>query len=288
MLSATYHHELGGYYSTPCNVSEQNTTLNFEFGGTAGSTIKVPLNQMLTPLFTESGSPICRLDILPTDGPLMFGDSFLRSAYVVYDLDNKQICLAQTIFNSTFSDIWELSITNATVPRYTTYTTTTFHSTSTRTITAAADTSPQSQSAVPTSNQSRSASSTTYITATFHSTLTTTTTAAANTSSQSSSAVSNSSQGRSASSTSNQSRSTSIISSQSRSSSPTTVTSISYSSFTSIDFLSHSAPATASVSVTSRSTGSANSRSPFNGIYAYKAHALASLLGLNALHLLIL
>ena len=42
----------------------------------------------------------------------MLGDTFLRSAYVVYDLDNNEISLAQTDFNSASDNIVE--ITNGT------------------------------------------------------------------------------------------------------------------------------------------------------------------------------
>ena len=44
----------------------------------------------------------------------VLGDTFLRSAYVVYDLHNNEISLAQTNFNSTGSNIME--ITNSSVP----------------------------------------------------------------------------------------------------------------------------------------------------------------------------
>jgi hypothetical protein len=43
---------------------------------------------------------------------LLFGDTFLRSAYVVYDIDNRQIGIAQTIFNVTSSNL--IAITAAT------------------------------------------------------------------------------------------------------------------------------------------------------------------------------
>src|SRR6202034_2435317 len=37
--------------------------------------------------------------------PILFGDTFLRSAYVVYDLQENSIGLAQTNFNATDSNI---------------------------------------------------------------------------------------------------------------------------------------------------------------------------------------
>ena len=44
----------------------------------------------------------------------VLGDTFLRSAYVVYDLYNNEISLAQTNFNSTTDNIMEIS--NSSVP----------------------------------------------------------------------------------------------------------------------------------------------------------------------------
>lgn len=38
----------------------------------------------------------------------MLGDTFLRNAYVVYDLQNNQISLAQTNFNATDSNVREI------------------------------------------------------------------------------------------------------------------------------------------------------------------------------------
>lgn len=48
--------------------------------------------------------------ILPTDefSPVL-GDTFLRSAYVVYHLGNNEISIAPTIFNATDSDIREIN-----------------------------------------------------------------------------------------------------------------------------------------------------------------------------------
>jgi hypothetical protein len=39
----------------------------------------------------------------------VLGDTFLRSAYVVYDLQNNQISLAQTDFNSTTTNVVEIT-----------------------------------------------------------------------------------------------------------------------------------------------------------------------------------
>ena len=46
----------------------------------------------------------------------MLGDTFLRSAYVVYDLDNNQISIAPTNFNATSSNIREITTGTNAVP----------------------------------------------------------------------------------------------------------------------------------------------------------------------------
>jgi len=58
--------------------------------------------------FTD-GTPACLFGVSPAGSMVsVFGDTFLRSAYVVYDLDNNEISLAQTNFNSTGTDIVEI------------------------------------------------------------------------------------------------------------------------------------------------------------------------------------
>lgn len=44
------------------------------------------------------------------------GDTFLRSAYVVYDLDNQEISLGNTLFNVTDSTIREIGTGKSAVP----------------------------------------------------------------------------------------------------------------------------------------------------------------------------
>jgi len=57
----------------------------------------------------DDGEAICSLfvDTVANDpsGSIILGDSFLRSAYVVYDLENNEIANGQTAFNATSSNI---------------------------------------------------------------------------------------------------------------------------------------------------------------------------------------
>ncbi|KAL1966350.1 hypothetical protein VTN77DRAFT_4492 [Rasamsonia byssochlamydoides] len=100
-----------------CDLLDSSTgTLNFGFGGSGGPVIKVPFSEFALPLEYEDGSLACQLGIQPLTEPdlgVILGDTFLRSAYVVYDLDNKQISLAQTVFNSTSSNVVEMKASSS-------------------------------------------------------------------------------------------------------------------------------------------------------------------------------
>ena len=97
-----------------CSVLNGAGTFSFSFGGQGGPTINVSLSEFGFPLVNQDGSqatfndgsPVCQLGIQAADqDPILFGDTFLRSAYVVYDLQANSIGLAQTNFNATDSNI---------------------------------------------------------------------------------------------------------------------------------------------------------------------------------------
>ena len=89
----------------PCTRAHANITLDFRFGGPSGALIKVPLTALMTPLAADKaeqqmyddGQNACQLK-LESSVPgrrVVLGDSFLRSGYFVYDLENNQIAMAQ-------------------------------------------------------------------------------------------------------------------------------------------------------------------------------------------------
>ncbi|KAL2007173.1 hypothetical protein VTN00DRAFT_8611 [Thermoascus crustaceus] len=68
------------------------------------------------PTFLD-GTPACVFGIAPAgDSTAVLGDTFLRSAYVVYDLENNEISLANTNFNSTRDNIMEIVTGGDAVP----------------------------------------------------------------------------------------------------------------------------------------------------------------------------
>lgn len=103
----------------PCDVANSPVTLSFGFGGNGGQTISVGLGEFVTPIYNEQGvqptfrdgaGTVCSWGLMSSGtGPILFGDAFLRSAYVVYDLTNNQIGMAQTIFNTTDTNVVEIS-----------------------------------------------------------------------------------------------------------------------------------------------------------------------------------
>ncbi|KAF2836903.1 acid protease [Patellaria atrata CBS 101060] len=90
-----------------CSLGNSDDTLDFTF---SGPTIRVPLNELVLEYGTTGFSTICILGIMPSgDSSNVLGDTFLRSAYVVYDLANNEISLAQTNFNASDSNILEIA-----------------------------------------------------------------------------------------------------------------------------------------------------------------------------------
>lgn len=86
-------------YTIDCNAP--SFTLDFKFGS---STIQVPSSQLVMPLSNFGlQSSECVFGIVSTkysSGYVLFGDTFLRSAYVVYDLDNKIVGIAQAKYGT--------------------------------------------------------------------------------------------------------------------------------------------------------------------------------------------
>lgn len=123
-LGATVSEKLGATV-VPCSLGSNTGTLNYEFGGTGGPVIRVNVSDLVLPLTDSNGnSPTytngataCQLGVQAAGNlPVLFGDTFLRSAYVVYDLENNRIALAQTDFNQTGSNIVPFASSGAPIP----------------------------------------------------------------------------------------------------------------------------------------------------------------------------
>jgi Eukaryotic aspartyl protease len=101
----------------PCNVKTDNMKFTFTFGSDKGVAIDVDLGQFVLPYDPQAmlpdinGGQACTFGLFPAgtvsngQGDILFGDTFLRSAYVVYDLDNNQVAMAQTKFGTSDSNV---------------------------------------------------------------------------------------------------------------------------------------------------------------------------------------
>ena len=100
-----------------CNISDVYGSLDWGFNNNEGivsvqfSELALPaLDDTGAPLQFEDGSAACNFGVglLPDNTPVLLGDTFLRSAYVIYDLENAEIAIGNTIFNTTDSNIVEI------------------------------------------------------------------------------------------------------------------------------------------------------------------------------------
>jgi hypothetical protein len=92
----------------PCSIQHVPATVNFGFGNAGGPVISAHVGQFVLPFpaelprvaFSSSGEEACRFGLQAAgDRPLLFGDTFLRAAYVVYGIDGKHVAVANARFN---------------------------------------------------------------------------------------------------------------------------------------------------------------------------------------------
>ncbi|KAJ5902481.1 hypothetical protein N7495_003009 [Penicillium taxi] len=119
-LSVTYESSSGIGY-VPCSMANENINISYTF---SSPVINVGISELVLDtgdLYFTNKEKACVFGIVPAGSSTsVLGDTFLRSAYVVYDLTNNEISLANTNFNSTSNNIQE--ITADSVPDATTVT----------------------------------------------------------------------------------------------------------------------------------------------------------------------
>jgi hypothetical protein len=98
----------------PCSLANDTRTLDFDFSGVV---IPVEMNEVVLSAVTADGQSLtfsdgtaaCLFGVMPSrTGAHVLGDTFLRSAYVVYDLDGHEISLAPTRFFAANSDVRDI------------------------------------------------------------------------------------------------------------------------------------------------------------------------------------
>ncbi|KAI1609797.1 aspartic-type endopeptidase [Exophiala viscosa] len=111
-----------GDFLVPCDFTNVNGTVNYAFGGDGGPTVSVPVSQVIGGKAFSSenfddASGGCALGFgPPIDGIAILGDTFLRSAYAVYDIDNNVAALAQAAENQTSTSSIEVISSGTTLP----------------------------------------------------------------------------------------------------------------------------------------------------------------------------
>jgi len=106
IFSAAYD-ESAGAAVVSCSWMNSHDTVDFDF---SGKTITVSMSELVLIDGYRHNEAVCILGISDAgDTTAVLGDTFLRSAYVVYDLSNNEISLAQTDFNATSSNVQEIT-----------------------------------------------------------------------------------------------------------------------------------------------------------------------------------
>ncbi|EEH02610.1 aspartic protease [Histoplasma capsulatum G186AR] len=133
-IQAIYDQPSGAAF-VPCRYRDASASFTFQFGSSRNASITVGMDELVLDLASitsspdpnskppnikptfSNGEPACLFGISPAgDSTPILGDTFLRSAYVVYDLGNNQISLAQTNFNASADHILEIGDGAAAVP----------------------------------------------------------------------------------------------------------------------------------------------------------------------------
>ncbi|KAI1631054.1 aspartic peptidase domain-containing protein [Biscogniauxia mediterranea] len=125
-VGAGYNSDVG-VAVLPCEMENSKGYFSFGFAGVGGPVINVTMDELVLPLTTGEplkfqsgtyeGQDACQFGIQNfSSDPFLLGDTFLRSAYVVYDLENNQIGIAPTDFNATTSNIVAFPSQGAPIP----------------------------------------------------------------------------------------------------------------------------------------------------------------------------
>jgi hypothetical protein len=113
----------------PCSQATIAGTLNFTFSSV---TIAVPMRELVLDVLNSGngdgipttiggqGIRACVFGIAPAlDTPIQLGATFMRSAYMVFDIDNNEVSLAQANFDVNSTDIVEIGTGKDSVPNAT-------------------------------------------------------------------------------------------------------------------------------------------------------------------------
>lgn len=127
-VGAAYVQSLG-VAVVPCTFATSSAYFSFGFGGSQGPRINITMDELVLESAgvtlsngRHKGTSACVFGIQAqpsSDGSpnnALLGDTFLRSAYVVYDLENNQVAIAPTKFNASSSNVVPFPSKGATIP----------------------------------------------------------------------------------------------------------------------------------------------------------------------------
>lgn len=126
-VGASFNEEFG-LAVVPCSIRDVDGHFSFTFAGPDGPKINVTMAELALDLFSggpqpkfssgpNKGQSVCEFGIQnTTSSPFLLGDTFLRSAFVVYDLVNNEIGIAPTNFNSTKTNVVAFASSGAPIP----------------------------------------------------------------------------------------------------------------------------------------------------------------------------
>lgn len=105
---ATTNEAASGLAVIDCGAAYSNRNLTFRFA--RNMHLDVPMHELV--LLRDRVGDDCVFGISPasdSNGPVsVIGDTVLRSAYVVYDVENSEVSLAQTVFGTSMSNVVEI------------------------------------------------------------------------------------------------------------------------------------------------------------------------------------
>ncbi|CAN9289529.1 unnamed protein product [Alternaria sp. RS040] len=109
-IGASFDDQAGQMGSVPCNLGSRGESLSFGFNNNQAK-ISTPLAAMFV-RDSSSGTTECFLPMFSPDGDdtASLGASFMQGAYIVFDLDQKKIMMANANINATNSNLQKLDV----------------------------------------------------------------------------------------------------------------------------------------------------------------------------------
>ena len=109
-VGTTFDEQAGRLGSVSCDLGSRGESLSFGFNNNRAK-VSTPLAAMLV-RDSSSGATRCFLPMFPSDGDdfASLGAPFMQGAYVVFDLDQKRMLMAEARMNATGSNLQTLDV----------------------------------------------------------------------------------------------------------------------------------------------------------------------------------